>query len=93
MTELRKEITEIDAAICVAWAIIYSRRQGIDLTPDEVSSEMVSMTEKQFIRLNKRPLVGYLTDCYLVDITIGNAFLCEDDVYPLSIFLCDLRNT
>lgn len=59
MTELRKEITEIDAAICVAWVIIYSRRQGRDLTPDEVSSEMVPMTAKQFIRLNRRPLVSY----------------------------------
>lgn len=63
MTELRKEITEIDEAICVAWVIIYSRRQGRDITPDEVSSEMVPMTEKQFIRLNRRPLVSYLTDC------------------------------
>ena len=59
---MRKEITEVDAAICVAWVIVFSRRQKKEITPDVVMSEMLPMTEKQFIQLHKRPIVFYFLD-------------------------------
>ena len=62
LSELRKEITEVDAAICVAWVIVFSRRQKKEITPDVVMSEMLPMTEKQFIQLHKRPIVFYFLD-------------------------------
>lgn len=54
---MRKEITEVDAAICVAWVIVFSRRQKKEITPDVVNSELLPLTEKQYIQLHKRPTV------------------------------------
>ena len=53
LKEIRREVTELNAAICVAWSIIYSRSHGLEITPDEVSSELVTMDESVYRELRK----------------------------------------
>ena len=84
---MRKEITEVDAAICVAWVIVFSRRQKKEITPDVVMSEMLPMTEKQFIQLHKRPIVFYFLD-YQIKISKIELHHCIKITYTHSLSSC-----
>lgn len=51
LRNIRQKVTELHGAICVAWSIILSRSNGLDITPDEVSSELVQVKESVYRQL------------------------------------------
>lgn len=51
LKNIRQKVTELHGAICVAWSIILSRSNGLDITPDEVSSELVQVKESVYRQL------------------------------------------
>ena len=52
-------MTEVDSALCIAWSIIYNRKQQREVTPDEVVSELLPMKEEEYrsLRHNHASLV------------------------------------
>lgn len=51
LKNIRQEVTELNAAICVAWSIILSRSNGLEITPDEVTSELIPIKESTYRQL------------------------------------------
>ena len=91
LIELREEIVEVNSAICVAWVIIMNKRKGRGISPDDVNSEYISMSEVQFTQLSRLPIV--LVDfLFEVDLPLGKPVLYEDDLLPTDRCLPSLRN-